>query len=74
MGYTLDSKVGNFLRNSNGMQALGQLVSELSKHPMASVIKGMTLKQILAIPQVKNLGLTEEMVKLGLEEINRRFE
>ena len=70
MAYTIDSKVGDFLKDPNGMQALGELVNELSKHPLAAVIKGMTLKQILAIPQVKQVGLTEDMVKVGLAQIN----
>ena len=73
MAYTLDSKVGDFLNDPKGMQALGELVAELSKHPMAAIIKGMTLKQILAIPQVKNLGLTEDMVKIGLSHVNARL-
>lgn len=73
MAYTLDSKVGDFLKDPKGMQALGALVAELSKHPMAAIIKGMTLKQILAIPQVKNLGLTDDMVKIGLAEVNARL-
>ena len=73
MAYTIDSKVGDFLKDPNGMQALGELVNELSKHPLAAVIKGMTLKQILGIPQVKQVGLTEDMVKVGLAQINAKL-
>ena len=73
MAYTIDSKVGDFLKDPKGMQALGELVNELSKHPLAAVIKGMTLKQILAIPQVKQVGLTEDMVKVGLAQINAKL-
>lgn len=73
MAYTLDSKVGDFLNDPKGMQALGELVAELSKHPLAGVIKGMTLKQILAIPQVKQVGITEDMVKVGLTHVNAKL-
>ena len=73
MAYTIDSKIGDFLKDPKGMQALGELVNELSKHPLAAVIKGMTLKQILAIPQVKQVGLTEDMVKVGLAQINAKL-
>jgi len=73
MAYTIDSKVGDFLKDPKGMQALGELVNELSKHPLAAVIKGMTLKQILAIPQVKQVGLTEDMVKVSLAQINAKL-
>ncbi len=73
MAYTLDSKVGDFLKDPKGMQALGELVAELSKHPMAAIIKGMTLKQILAIPQVKQVGVTEDMVKIGLSHVNAKL-
>jgi hypothetical protein len=37
---------------------------------MIGFAKGMTLKQILAMPQAKDAGLTEEMVKKVLAEIN----
>lgn len=73
MAYTIDSNVGDFLKDPKGMQALGELVNELSKHPLAAVIKGMTLKQILAIPQVKQVGLTEDMVKVSLAQINAKL-
>jgi hypothetical protein len=55
------------------MQALGELIAELSKHPMAGLIKGMTLKQVVAIPQVKAVGLTEDMVKVGLAHVNTKL-
>jgi len=73
MAYTIDLWVGDFLNDPKGMQALGELVAELSKHPLAGIIKGMTLKQILAFPQVKGVGLTEEMVKTGLAHINAKL-
>lgn len=73
MAYTMDSKIGDFLNDPKGMQALGELVAELSKHPMAGLIKGMTLKQIVAIPQVKAVGLTEDMVKVGLTHVNAKL-
>jgi hypothetical protein len=42
----------------------------VSKNPMIGLAKGMTLKSLLAMPQAKDAGLTEEMVKKVLAEIN----
>jgi hypothetical protein len=39
---------------------------------MLGLAKGMTLKSILAMPQAKQAGLTEDMVSKVLTEINAR--
>ena len=44
----------------------------ISKNPMLGLAKGMTLKALLAMPQAKQFGLTEEMVTTVLKEINAR--
>jgi hypothetical protein len=37
---------------------------------MIGLAKGMTLKTLLAMPQAKEAGITEDMVKKVLAEIN----
>ena len=37
------------------------------------MIKGMSIKDIISLPQVKQLGVTEDMVKGGLANINARL-
>ena len=73
MAYTIDSKIGDFLNDPKGMQLLGQLILELSKNPLVEMAKGMTLRDLLAFPQAKQFGITEELVKTGLAQVNARL-
>jgi hypothetical protein len=70
MPYTLDTKVGEILDDTNAVKILEKHVPGISKNPMLGLAKGLTLKNILAMPQAKQAGLTEDMVKQVLKEIN----
>lgn len=70
MPYTLDTKVGEILNDTNAVEILEKHVPGISKNPMIGMAKGMTLKSILAMPQAKQAGLTEDMVVKVLAEIN----
>ncbi len=72
MTYTLDTKVGDILKDTHAIEILEKHVAGISKNPMIGMAKGMTLKQILAVPQAKEAGLTEDMVLKVLKEINAR--
>ena len=70
MAYTLDTTVGTILEDTGAVKILEKHVPGISKNPMIGMAKGFTLKQILSMPQAKEFGLTEEMVKKVLTEIN----
>ena len=70
MAYTLETKVGEILDDTNAVKILEKHVPGISKNPMLGMAKGMTLKAILAMPQAKQAGLTEDMVTKVLAEIN----
>jgi hypothetical protein len=70
MAYTMDTKVGEILKDTKAVEILEKYVPGVSKNPMLGLAKGMTLKAILAMPPAKEAGLTEEMVKKVLAEIN----
>ena len=70
MSYRLDTKVGEILNDTNAVEILEKHVPGISKNPMIGMAKGMTLKSILAMPQAKQAGLTEDMVVKVLAEIN----
>jgi len=70
MAYSLDTKVGDILKDMHAVEILEKHVPGISKNPMLGLAKGMTLKSILAMPQAKQAGLTEEMVSKVLTEIN----
>ncbi|MCE9645354.1 MAG: hypothetical protein K8S20_05085 [Chloroflexi bacterium] len=72
MAYTLDTKVGDILDDTHALEVLEKYAPGVSKNPMIGLAKGMTLKALLAMPQAKDAGITEEMVKKVLAEINAR--
>ena len=67
MAYTVETKVGEILKDADS------IVSILQKDiPLIAAIKEMSLQDLLAIPQVKQLGITEAMVKGVLAQINAK--
>lgn len=70
MAYTLNTKVGEILDDTKAVNILEKYVPGISKNPMLGLAKGMTLKSLLDMPQAKQAGITEEMVKKVLAEIN----
>jgi hypothetical protein len=72
MDYTLDTKVGEILADTRAVEILERYAPGISKNPMIAFAQGMTLKSILAMPQAKDAGITEEMVNKVLVEINTR--
>jgi hypothetical protein len=70
MVHTLDTTVGEILKDTGAVKILEKHAPGVSKNPMIGLAKGMTLKSLLAMPQAKDAGLTEEMVKKVLAEIN----
>jgi len=72
MAYTLDTKVGEILKDTHAVEVLERHVPGISKNPMLGLAGGMSLKSILAMPQGKEPENTEDMVTKVLAEINAR--
>ena len=72
MAYTLDTKVGEILKDTQAVETLERYAPGVSKNPMIGLAKGMTLKSLVAMPQAKDAGITEDMVLKVLAEINAR--
>jgi hypothetical protein len=72
MPYTMDSKAGDILKDKGAVEILEKYVPDIAKNPMVKLAKGMSLKKLLAMPQAKKAGITEEMVLKVLAEINAR--
>ena len=70
MAYTLDTTVGEILKDTHAVEILERHVPGVSKNPMLGLAKGMTLKTIISMPQAKEAGLTQDMVTKVLAEIN----
>lgn len=70
MAYTMDSKLGEIMKDTQAVAVMEKHVPGVSKNPMLMMAEGMTLKSIVAMPQAKQAGLTEDMVEKLLTEIN----
>ncbi len=70
MAYTLDTKVGDLLNDTHALEILERQVPGISQNPMIGLVKGKTIRSLLAMPQAKEMGVTEERVSKVLAEIN----
>ena len=70
MAYTLESKIGELLKDSGAVKVFEKYVPGISKNPMIGLAKGMTLKTLLSMPQAKDAGITKEMIEKVLAEVN----
>jgi len=71
MAYTLDTTVGEILKDPQAVEVLERFAPGASKNPMLGMAEGMTLKSLLEMPQAKQLGITEEMALGVLAEVNK---
>jgi hypothetical protein len=72
MAFTLDSTLGQIIDNPQAKALMDQYMPGLSTNPMLVMAKGMSLNQVLAMPQVAQLGITKDKVEMLLTEINKR--
>ena len=72
MAYTLDTTVGELMKDAHAVEMLEQYVPGASTNPMLGMAEGMTLRSLLDLPQARQLGVTEEMVTKVLSQLNDR--
>ena len=72
MAYTLDSTVGELLKDAHAVEMLEQYVPGASTNPMLGMAEGMSLRSLLELPQARQMGVTEEMVTNVLSQLNAR--
>lgn len=73
MEFTLDTTLGTLLDHPQAKAVIDQYAPGVSANPMISMVKGMTLKAILAMPQAAQFGFTKEKVQTVLDEINKKI-
>lgn len=71
MPYSLDSTVGEILKDPRAREVMDKYAPGVSSNPMIGMAKSWTIKNILGMPQAKSAGLTAEKVQQVLDEINR---
>ena len=73
MEFTLDTTLGTLLDHPQAKAVIDQYAPGASTNPMISMVKGMTLNAILAMPQAAQFGFTTEKVQKVLDEINKKI-
>ncbi len=73
MAFTLDTTLGELLKEPQAKAVIDQYLPGLSGNPMLAMVQGMSLNTILAMPQAAQFGLTKEKVEAILAEINARL-
>ena len=71
MAYTLDTTLGALLDDPKAKAVLDQHMPGISSNPMVAMVRGTSLRMIVAMPQAAQLGVTEEKVQAVLDEINK---
>lgn len=73
MAFTLDTTLGALLDDPQAKAILDQHLPGISTNPMVMMVQGMTLGDLLAMPQAAQLGITKEKAEAVLAEINKRI-
>ena len=74
MAYTLDTTVGEILKDPRAVEVLEKYAPGASKNPMLGMAEGMTLRSLLEMPQAKQLGIEyPELVEIIIEDALRHF-
>ncbi len=71
MAFTLDTTLGTLLDDPRAKAVLEQYLPGVSTNPMVAMAKGMTLNNLLAMPQAAQMGLTKEKLQSVLQEVNK---
>ena len=72
MAYTLDTTLGELLKDPQAKAVMEKQMPGVSSNPMLAMASGMSLNTILAMPQAAQLGLTKEKAEALLAEINKQ--
>ncbi|MFM8320954.1 MAG: hypothetical protein ACKOC5_08585 [Chloroflexota bacterium] len=71
MTFTMDTQLGELLNEPRVSPVLDKYVPGLASNPMVAMVKGMTLNQIISMPQAAQFGITREKVEALLAEANK---
>lgn len=71
MQLTLDSTLGDLVKQPQAKAVLDKHLPGVSNHPMLAMVQGTSLKMLLSMPQAAQLGITTEKVEAILAEVNK---
>jgi hypothetical protein len=73
MKVTLETTLGTLLDDPQAKAVLDKFVPGISTNPMIAMVKGLTLNNLLALPQAAQFGLTKDKVDKILVEVNKQL-
>ncbi len=71
MAYTMDTTLGDLLKDPKVAGVLNQYLPGIASNPMIAMVQGMTLNAIVSMPQAAQLGFTKEKAEAILAEANK---
>jgi hypothetical protein len=71
MTFTLDTTLSELLDDPRAKTVLDKYIPGVSSNPMIGMVKGTTLRAIVSMPQVAQMGITQEKVQSVLDEVNK---
>jgi len=71
MAYTMDTTLGDILKDPKVKPILDQYIPGVADNPMVSMVQGMTLKQIVDNPMAAQFGIDKAKVQSFLDAANK---
>ncbi len=71
MAFTLDTPFGTLLDNPQAKAVVDQYLPGVSSNPMVGMLRGVTLNQILSMPQAAQFGITKDKAQAMLDQVNK---
>jgi hypothetical protein len=71
MAYTLDTTLGALLDDPKAKAVVDKYLPGVASNPMVAMVKGLSLRALVAMPQVAQTGVTEQKIQDVLNEINK---
>ncbi len=72
MAYTMDTKIGDLLKDPQAKAILDKYAPGVSNNPMISMAGDLTLNNILSMPQAAQAGLNQQKLEAFLQEVNQK--
>ena len=71
MAYTLESTLGELIKDPKVKPLIDQYLPGVADNPMVSMVDGMTLDAIVSNPMAAQFGITEDKVEAILAQANK---
>jgi hypothetical protein len=70
MALTLNSTIGDLLKDEKVVKILDKYIPGASKNPQLGMVKALSINMILNMPQAEQVGITKEVAEKIIKEAN----